>query len=50
LARIEEKDISTDWKRETMCGNGNGEWNKKDLCGCSHGREEHATWMVIDPR
>ena len=24
--------------------------SKKNLCEWSHGRKEHATWMVIDPR
>ena len=24
--------------------------DRKNLCGWSHGREEHANWKVIDPR
>jgi len=27
-----------------MCGNENGDEARRNLCGCSHGREENATW------
>jgi len=30
-----------------MCGNGNGDEARRNLCGCSHGTEEHAIWRWL---
>ena len=48
--RIEEQNKQPNDNWFYGAENGNGRWSKKDLCGWIHGREEHATWKVIDPR